>query len=130
MTQKYYINYQEDGKITGFVGTILETNNTVEVSKHVWDYAQSYNTIVFDGDDIDFTYVDYPDAELLLILEYTWAKDELSLADVQVNKHIDGDPSKTSTKSKWCKYRIALRAYASFSNGEYTTNGDRPTAPK
>ena len=57
----YCINYNEQGKILGFVKG--DTDLNIEVSNAVWFEAQSYNKIIIDGENISFDKVDWKTSE-------------------------------------------------------------------
>ena len=54
---KYYINYNTDGKILGFVKQ--DTNLNIEVSNTQWIEAQKFNKIVVNGTNVTFDKVDW-----------------------------------------------------------------------
>ncbi len=57
--------------------------------------------------------------------EQTWVVSELSSADVEINKHDDGDARATSTVAAWRAYRCQLRDYVK--GGQIV--GERPVRP-
>lgn len=58
---KYTINYNEQGKILGFIKG--DTDLNIEVLNAIWFEAQSYNKIIIDGENISFDKVDWRTAE-------------------------------------------------------------------
>lgn len=58
---KYIINYNEQGKILGFVKG--DTDLNIEVSNAIWFEAQSFNKIIIDGKNISFDKVDWKTPE-------------------------------------------------------------------
>lgn len=54
---KYYINYNEQGKILGFAKG--DTDLNMEVSNAIWFEAQQYNKIIINGKNITFEKVDW-----------------------------------------------------------------------
>jgi len=98
-----------------------------EVVTEIGDIDDSYTllepaTIYDSWDDdtqewvTDNVALNYAENQSTFKIEYEWAASQLSLADVQINKHLDGDEGAIATDSDWRTYRKALRAYCSSSS--------------
>lgn len=57
--------------------------------------------------------------------EQAWVISELSIADIEVNKHLDGDARAIATEAAWRAYRCQLRDYVK--GGQIV--GERPARP-
>ena len=92
----------------------------------------SFHVCVDNGDGTG-KWVEYEDVksdEEFAGEEYSWAKDELALADIEINKILDEDTNASPPVSVWRMYRCALRAYATVSEeGVYSVLTDKPTHP-
>lgn len=114
---KYFIDYADDGRITGFTGK--RGPNTSELTNAQWIKAQRYNTVEFDNKDLlSFSIVDYTtQAELdakKAKSEHAWVKSELDSVDEQLKYHwTDDRERKSHTEQAWKDYAIALRDYTS-----------------
>ncbi|MGY3571978.1 hypothetical protein [Vibrio paucivorans] len=62
--------------------------------------------------------------------EASWVKTELAVADIEINKHLDGCSSTTSTEANWRNYRNELRAYTTSNDNDITVaRTERPQRP-
>jgi hypothetical protein len=73
----------------------------------------------------DIVYVDenssYKSEQVKAKREYDWAYNELLVADVEINKHLDSSAAASFSEQGWRSYRNALREYCSSSIND---NGD------
>lgn len=104
---QYTINYDNQGKILGFVKS--DTNLNIEVSNSVWVEAQGYNKIIIKGESISFEKVDWRTEEEIDIeskFKFRVDRDALLLkADIAISKAEDMDKDTKALRA----YRQALR---------------------
>lgn len=133
---KKYINYDESGKILGFILSPSPTGENIEVTDQVWDNAQGYNTLILSSKgELTFSTLDYsipdqvPEDNLVLAVQSTM-QFELLWADLQLKYAGDLDERAKYSEQSLRSYRVACRNHVRVLDGTLTVVGDLPKRPE